>query len=621
MVEPQRAFVKPRIVHPDDGEKPLLDEIQRHIEKGTHGVIALLGPHGAGKTVALQHLTATLPVKANVLLIDSDEAKYADLPTWGNDWLVIYAARAPQSIRHVAAYHLATWGHDDLIEYMLARHKKACANVMERVHADESDIFAGVPELWAVILDQLAADESIPDVRSALRQFLEQQLPDTDVVQRSRNACLNLLTAPKELKEQHPLLFSPPGFTPSLARVLRHPAIQYLLAAERIVADLNDDSGCDYLACRLPRELVRAVGRQQPASNRAIEKLQAFVAGPAWGQAMAASLLHALAATWKPESLTESRLAGAYLDRVDWQNIDLSYAKLLEADLSGANLASANLKGAFAEDVQMGRCQLRQANLHEFIASHGNFVGADFSHAGGWNAHFDAANMSGAKFADAILPRAIFAQTNLTSASFTGAILESADFSGAELCDADFTKADLSGAQLSCSRLQNVRLWNACLHGAKLTVCDLEYVDFGQADLRAANLRGALLTGTTMTHADLEGACLRHAGLGDINWEHCCLCEADLSGATFHMGSTRSGLVFSTIASEGSRTGFYTDDYDDRSFKEPEEIRKANLCGCDLRGAYIGKVDFYLVDLRGALYDEEQEDHFRRCGAILGPWV
>jgi uncharacterized protein YjbI with pentapeptide repeats len=93
--------------------------------------------------------------------------------------------------------------------------------------------------------------------------------------------------------------------------------------------------------------------------------------------------------------------------------------------------------------------------------------------------------------------------------------------------------------------------------------------------------------------------------------------EADLRGASFHMGSTRSGLVGSPVACEGSRTGFYTDDYEEQSFKSPEEIRKANLCGADLRGARLDGVDFYLVDLRGACYDPEQEEHFRRSGAIL----
>jgi hypothetical protein len=83
------------------------------------------------------------------------------------------------------------------------------------------------------------------------------------------------------------------------------------------------------------------------------------------------------------------------------------------------------------------------------------------------------------------------------------------------------------------------------------------------------------------------------------------------------MGGSRSGLVGSPIASEGSRTGFYTDEFEEQHFKSPEEIRKANLCGVDLRGAIIEGVDFYLVDLRGAKYDPDQEQQLRRSGAIL----
>ena len=64
------------------------------------------------------------------------------------------------------------------------------------------------------------------------------------------------------------------------------------------------------------------------------------------------------------------------------------------------------------------------------------------------------------------------------------------------------------------------------------------------------------------------------------------------------MGSSRSGLVGSPYACEGSKTGFYTDDFEDLTFKRPEEVRKANLCGADLRDARADGVDFYLVDLR-----------------------
>ena len=82
-----------------------------------------------------------------------------------------------------------------------------------------------------------------------------------------------------------------------------------------------------------------------------------------------------------------------------------------------------------------------------------------------------------------------------------------------------------------------------------------------------------------------------------INWERADLRGADLRGASFHLGSSRSGLVGSPIACEGSRTGFYTDDFNEQDFKAPEEIRKANLCGADLRGACLDGVELH--DLTG----------------------
>ncbi len=120
-----------------------------------------------------------------------------------------------------------------------------------------------------------------------------------------------------------------------------------------------------------------------------------------------------------------------------------------------------------------------------------------------------------------------------------------------------------------------------------------------------------------MEGGTLRGANLRGAGLADIQWEGADLREADFRGAVFHMGSSRSGMVDSPIASEGTRTGFYTDDYEQQAFQSPEEIRKANLCGADLRFANVEGVDFYLVDLRGVKCDSGQLEHCRRCRAIL----
>ena len=110
---------------------------------------------------------------------------------------------------------------------------------------------------------------------------------------------------------------------------------------------------------------------------------------------------------------------------------------------------------------------------------------------------------------------------------------------------------------------------------------------------------------------------VRETRLADIYWPGADLRDCDLRGASFHLGTTRSGLVGSPIACEGSRTGFYTDDYYDQDIKRAEEIRKANLRGADLRGANIEGVDFYLVDLRDAKYSQEQAKQLRQSRAIL----
>src|SRR5207302_7921491 len=140
-------------------------------------------------------------------------------------------------------------------------------------------------------------------------------------------------------------------------------------------------------------------------------------------------------------------------------------------------------------------------------------------------------------------------------------------------------------------RFSDAQWTGASFRKASLADCDLENVELPGADFRGAHLDDCLMSDSFMPGGDFRGASLRGAGLAGIDWPGASLRNADLSGATFHLGSSRSGLVGSTIPCEGSKTGFYTDDYSDQDYKSPEEIRKANLCGADLRGAKIDDVD------------------------------
>jgi uncharacterized protein YjbI with pentapeptide repeats/energy-coupling factor transporter ATP-binding protein EcfA2 len=624
MIVPQRAPVKPRVYSAEGGAAfPLEDEVQQFLEAGARGILAVLGPAGSGKTTALQHLAAVLPHPERVAFLDEPGLQNVfQLFMEERYGLAVLAASREQlvaltPIGLLATYRLAPWTEDDRIEYLLSVHRPRCASVMKRLGAADSSFPGGNPELWRIVLDRLAGDEALLDVRGALHQYLEAQLSDTDLLERARSACLNALLAPNADLPAVLEKLARPGFAGELIRALRHHPAQLLLAAERVAADLHGDGACDYLAKRLPRELVRSAAQFLAHDGRALDHLHRLLQGPSWSHAMAVSLLHASGRSWLLQANCPRTLAGAYLEKAPLSRVDLSRASLIEADLTSANLQEANLTSAVAHRALFHAALLQSATLDALQALEGDFSRANLSGARAESAWFESANLEGADFSAATLRAASFVGANLTRADFRGANLAGAFFPGAELKEADFAGASLHGATLSGLSLRGANWEGAYFARALLKGCDLEGLLLPAACFEGADLEGAYLTGSVMPDASFRYACLRGAGLADIDWERADLRDADLIGATFHMGSSRSGLVGSPIACEGSRTGFYTDDYDDQTYKPPEEIRKANLCGADLRGARLDGVDFYLVDLRGACYDLEQEPHLRRSGAIL----
>jgi uncharacterized protein YjbI with pentapeptide repeats len=488
--------------------------------------------------------------------------------------------------------------------------------VMVRLRADDGMArLQGNPPLCRLVLDRLAADESLPSARAALDKDLEERFPTPQRRFAAERGGFDLLVGgsdPAAIRVR-----SGEAGDEAWGALLRHRPVQLMLAAAYVLRDARATSSCQCLGHRLPRDLVREAGLGAARHPALLDILRAGLDGPPEWHAMAASILRASGVEWSPAPGSKLRLAGAYLDGASWPGVALPGVDLTDADLSRAELCRANLDGAQAAKVNLRQANLSGASLLRLVATGADLARANLSRGNARAGFFDGADLEGADLQGADLRAASFAGANLTGARFREADLRRACMTGAVLDEADFSQADLSGAILSGLKLHTACFTDARFRGARLVGSDLEGVELPGADFREANLQNALLTGSSMPRACFDGACLAGAGLAEVEWDGASLRGADLTGVSFHMGSTRCGLVGSPIASEGSRTGFYTDEYTEQDFKAPEEIRKANLCHADLRGARIDRVDFYLVDLRHALYDPHQERHLRRCGAIL----
>jgi len=644
------APVVPRVraagTGPDAAALPLHERIRSILEcrwghgKGPRGLISLLGPCGSGKTVALEHLAAVMhrdrPADA-VALIDGGPFEPAELR--GRDGLAVYASTIPPACPVLAAFEMAPWAQDDCIEYLLATHRERCRSVLKRLADAAGDESAGVtastleglPELWRVVLDEMADDESIATPADALRHFLAAHLTDPTRRDAAMALCLRSFCAQHPENEPMPADFHDPAelarLDPFMRRLVNFRTIRALLGGQRIVWELCDTPSNNEFAliqralrCRLPHDLIAetaALVRHRPPAARALEAMLGQHSDPA--RPSVPTILLAADPGWQPAGPCPN-LRGAGLENARWAGIDLRGAMISDAHLTRADLSNARLDGTKMSGTKLSNANLAGASLRKARADHATLIRACLAGVDAEGANFECADLTGADLSAANLTAAVFHNADLSDALFCQACLKFAAIVRATVEGADFSGADFKGARLSHVCLRDCRLDGAVFREANLLACDLEEIELRTGDFHAAALTGSLLTGSTLPGADFGGADLRDTGLADVSWEGVDLHDADLTGASFHAGSTRSGLVGvpgSLPPGEGTRTGFYTDDLCDRDFKPPEEIRKADLRNADLRGAQVLKVDFYLVDLRGARYDSEQERHFKRCGAIL----
>ncbi len=595
-MEPQRALVRPRVFSRESGDAlPLEDEIAASLTSDQRRAIQIVGPWGSGKTTALRHLASIIPPYMAMTFLDDADPLEVALALQHSS--VVFTSPNTLLPNRESIRRLAPWTRDESIEYLLARDRRRCASVMSRLTEDTGDWLEGIPELWSLVLDRMVVDDAILGPRHAMRLELEERLGDPKSRRVVEADCFRWLTASDKSPDELDTILRRNLFDKSLYRLIRHRPVAVLLVADRIAADLAESHLSPTFADFWPGDLITEAGLRVARNAKALEHLRKLVAGADRRfHPMAASLLHAARVGWRPEHPLP-RLAGAYLQRASWSGIDLRSTNLRGVDLSQADLTNALLDRANLRGARLEQADLENASLKETL-----MVDADLCRARLVNA-----KAPGAGFAAARLVAANLEEATLSGADFKGAFLKNARFAKASLEGTDLTGADVEGADFS-----DANLGHALLRGLNLTATRLTGARFV-----GANLSGCQLEGTVLPNADFRRAQFRGAGLAEIEWEGADLRGADLREVVFHLGSSRSGLVNSPTPCEGSRTGFYTDDYNEQDFKSPEEIRIANLCNADLRDAKIDGVDFYLVDLRGALLDRDQVPHLRRCGAIL----
>jgi hypothetical protein len=147
----------------------------------------------------------------------------------------------------------------------------------------------------------------------------------------------------------------------------------------------------------------------------------------------------------------------------------------------------------------------------------------------------------------------------------------------------------------ACNR--SVRLWRVGEHIAERFSQDPR-IRIGSFPLRAQEVNG----GTRL--------------LVTFNAETYSLADVQLSLAEWNRDDVID-FVMSPYPSHGTRTGFYTDDLEELSFKSPEEVRRGAMIRSDLRGAKLMGVDFYLIDLRETQLTPDQRRQVVATGGIV----
>ena len=176
MIQPSRAPVKPRVIAPEIGEAIPLEDVWLQAPASVPVPSRSWGPSARARPWPWRSLAAIVPPNRNVLFLDD-----TSLTSVGDTScpLVVFTSLETEPVAGVVSYRLAPRGDDELAEYLLAMHPAACRSVMTRLRAaPDPRLPHGLPELWRIVLDRMAEDESVTSVSDALQRELRARAAD-----------------------------------------------------------------------------------------------------------------------------------------------------------------------------------------------------------------------------------------------------------------------------------------------------------------------------------------------------------------------------------------------------------------------------------------------------------
>jgi uncharacterized protein YjbI with pentapeptide repeats len=643
---PTKPFVIPRAVLPNNSVAlPIVDALIQLLERKDFKTIQVTGFRAfEGLEWALEEIRSLIhPPPVELCLLRKDHQYESVLLT-------------------VAQGHASTtldfqpWGVDEIIEYLLAKYPDHCQHVMSVIQNEVGDIGQVNAELWTQVIDRLIEcgfSKSIQDLKmDLLRESLS--LPPRDpfrvrsieeiarvhlVDQEEKSHLASRLTRwTTALLDDHDLYnallsnylvsqleflaFKPkwtimPTNRGTRKRLFSRLWLRFSFRTVTPFRIIRVGDPAQLLRVPIPLEVIRMASDRLNAIPEIRAMLLRKLEIPEC-TATVASLLFGMDADWKPGqrpapwSLRQASFAGA-----KWRQCHFDHAKFFRIDLSNADMNRGSFEDAAFEQVSAISSNWSNGNMIRSL-----IMGSQFSISKLERCQFKESDLHACDFTDAVLEHSNFRRSKLYRCVLKRTSCRFVNFAHTRFLETILDRCDFSFASLKFALLVGIDLRSCIFESTNLSMarmggCNLEGQLITKSRFYRAMMVRCMMTGTRFRDLDMRRANFTESRLGEIEWTDCDLRECDFRGCTFHFGSTRCGMVGSPYPSHGTRTGFYSDDLERLYYESPESVRRGNMQGCDLRGANIEGVDFYLIDLRGAKLDPWQRRQMGATGAIL----